>query len=66
MKENNNEIQNWLKPKGCTIPQAALMLSVSEKTIRRFIDRGLLHASKAIRKKLIPYSEIESFFDRTQ
>ncbi|PYL82275.1 MAG: hypothetical protein DMF21_02800 [Verrucomicrobia bacterium] len=66
MKEYNNETQNWFRPKGCTIAQAALMLSVSQKTIRRFLDRGLLHASKAIRKKLIPYSEIENFFERTR
>jgi hypothetical protein len=66
MKEYNNEKQNWFRPKVCTVAQAALMLAVSEKTIRRFLLRELLHSSKASRKKLIPISEIDAFIERTR
>ncbi len=66
MKENY-ENKNWFSPICYTVKEeAALALNVSEKTIRRFLLRGLLHASKATRKKLIPRSEIEGFFERTR
>jgi len=55
-----------LTPLLCTVRQAAFLLNVSEKQIRRFLDRGILHSTKATRKKLIPRSEIETFFDRTK
>jgi len=66
MKEYNNEKQNWFRPKACTVAQAAQMLAVSEKTIRRLLVRGLLCSSKATRKKLISLSEIETFIERTK
>lgn len=62
----NCEKEVWLRPKLCTVAQAAVMLSVSQKTIRRFLLRGLLHSSNATRKKLIPVRDIETFFERTK
>jgi excisionase family DNA binding protein len=61
-----SEKADWLRPKLHTVKEAAFLLNVSEKSVRRFLARGLLHASKAIRKKLIPREEIETFFERTK
>ena len=60
------ESKHWLIPKFYTVKEAAVVLNVAEKTVRRFLLRGILHSSKATRKKLIPRTEIDSFFDRTQ
>jgi hypothetical protein len=49
-----------------TVKQTALFLSCSEKSVRRFIERGLLRPSKALRKLLIPRGQLESFFERTR
>ncbi len=65
----NYKIQNeadWLSPKFYTVKQAAVVLNVAEKTIRRFLLRGLLESSTATRKKLIPRAQIETFFERTR
>ena len=48
-----------------SVKETAQMLGVSEKTVRRLIDRGLLHASRALRHLLIPKKEIEKFLDET-
>lgn len=49
-------------PKLCfTIKETAYMLSVSEKTVRRFLERGLLKSSHALRTKLITRESIENF-----
>jgi excisionase family DNA binding protein len=48
-----------------TVEEAAAALNVSTKTIRRLLDRGILTASKALRKKLIPRSQIEGFLKAT-
>jgi excisionase family DNA binding protein len=48
-----------------TIREAAVYLSISEKTVRRLVDRGLLKPSRALRKLLIPVSELEAFFGNT-
>jgi excisionase family DNA binding protein len=45
--------------------EAAELLGVSEKTIRRLVVRGLLRSSKALRHLLIPKKEIERFLDET-
>ena len=56
---------NQIHPRFYTVKEAAVFLNVSPKTIRRFLDRGLLKSSKALRKKLIPCAELESFYQRT-
>jgi len=48
-----------------TVEEAAVALNVCTKTIRRLLDRGILTASKALRKKLIPRSQIEGFLKAT-
>lgn len=41
------------------------MLGVSEKTVRRLIDRRLLRVSRALRHLRIPKGEIERFLEET-
>lgn len=48
-----------------SVKEAADLLGVSEKSIRRLIDRGLLKASRALRHLLIPKKEIERFLEQT-
>lgn len=43
------------------IPEAAVMTSLSEKTIYRAIARGDIRCTKKCRYKLIPVSELERF-----
>jgi excisionase family DNA binding protein len=44
-----------------TVPEAAEMLSVSEKTVYRLLQRGHLKAVAAVRHKLIMVSSIKVF-----
>lgn len=44
-----------------TVPEAAKMLSVSEKTVYRLLQRGHLQAPAAVRHKLITTSSIKVF-----
>jgi excisionase family DNA binding protein len=60
-----NEKQNWLTPMFLTVKETAVVINASEKTIRRLIERGIFQCSKAIRKKLIPRKQVETFFERT-
>ena len=53
------------RPAFFTVKEAARELNLSEKSIRRLLGRGLLRASKATRKILIPRCDIETFFERT-
>ena len=48
-----------------TIAEAAYILAVSQKTIRRLLERGLLTSSNAIRTKLITWQSIEAFVKMT-
>jgi excisionase family DNA binding protein len=48
-----------------SVHEAAQMLGVSDKTVRRLIRRKLLRASRALRHLLIPKKEIERFLDHT-
>jgi excisionase family DNA binding protein len=48
-----------------TIAETAFLLSVHEKTIRRFIERGLLQTSKATRHILITRDSILTFLKAT-
>jgi excisionase family DNA binding protein len=54
-----------LTPVFYTIPEAAVVLNVCTKTVRRLIARRYLTASKVLRKKLIPRSQIEAFLKAT-
>jgi hypothetical protein len=48
-----------------TIRETAYILSVSEKSVRRFLERGLLKTSQALRTKLITRESIENFVRMT-
>jgi excisionase family DNA binding protein len=48
-----------------SVKEVALILGLSEKSVRRLIYRGLLRSSKALRHLRIPRSEIEKFLERT-
>jgi len=48
-----------------TIAETAFLLSVSEKTVRRFLERSLLETSKAIRDKRITRDSILTFLKAT-
>jgi excisionase family DNA binding protein len=56
---------NRIQPGFATVKDAAAFLNVSEKTVRRLIDRGFFHPSRAIRKILIPISQLEAFYKAT-
>jgi len=60
------KLQTATAPALSTVAQAAVIWNVSEKTIRRFLARGILRSSTATRKKLIPRRDLETFFERTQ
>jgi excisionase family DNA binding protein len=51
--------------KNYTLKEAAIYLNVSTRTVERLIQRRLLRRNKALRKILIPRSELESFLQRT-
>ncbi len=44
-----------------TIEEAAQVLSVSTKTIRRFLGRRILTAVPGLGKKLIPRKQVEAY-----
>ena len=48
-----------------TVDEAATVLNVSTKTIRRLLARRLLTGSKALRKILIPRQQLEAFLKAT-
>lgn len=48
-----------------SIKQAAYLLGISEKSVRRQIDAGNIKASKALRHVRIPLDEIEAYQRRT-
>jgi hypothetical protein len=62
----NNQRTNYELPKLLyTIKEAAYILAVSEKSVRRFLERGLLKTSLALRTKLITRESIEAFVKMT-
>jgi len=48
-----------------SVREAAQMLGVSEKTVRRLINRKLLRASRALRHLRIAKAEVERFLRET-
>ena len=48
-----------------SVRETAEILGVSDKTVRRLIDRKLLRASRALRHLLISKKEIERFLQET-
>lgn len=48
-----------------SVKETAELLGVSDKTVRRLINRRLLRPSRALRTHLIPRKEIERFLEQT-
>src|SRR5438477_9649453 len=48
-----------------SVKETAAILGLSEKTVRRLVNRNLLRASRALRHLLIPKKEIQRFLDET-
>jgi hypothetical protein len=71
MKSDNMTLNQSSKPKQdlpkllYPIKETAYILSVSEKSVRRFLERGLLKTSHALRTKLITRESIENFVKMT-
>lgn len=49
-----------------TVSETAVILGISEKSVRRLIGRGLIRPSKALRTHIITQKEIERFLNVTQ
>lgn len=50
---------------GYNINEAAAVLRISEKSVRRLISRGFLRKSKAFGKIRIPTKDVHSFLEKT-
>lgn len=48
-----------------TVDETATVLRTSTKTVRRLIKRGFFAPSRALRKILIPRSQVEAFLKST-
>ena len=46
-----------------SLPEAAIKLQRSEKTVRRLIDRGLLRRDQTFWRVRIPRKDVDNFFD---
>ena len=57
-KNNNEKVSYGLTKLLYTIKDTAQILSMSEKSVRRLLERGLLKASPALRIKLITRESI--------
>ena len=51
--------KKWLKLK-----EAADVLNTSQKTVRRYIEKGFLHRSAVSRHILIPAEDVENLIDK--
>lgn len=52
-------------PDFLTLPEAAQILRISARTVRRRVDDGTLPTSRASRRLLIPRSAILAYLDAT-
>ena len=52
-------------PMAYKLKDAARELSISEKSVRRLIARGLIKPSRALRHVLVPATELAEFLRRT-
>ena len=60
-KEKSENVSQQLPRLAYTMEETAQILGVSYITVHRWIKRGLLRSSSALRHKLIPTAEIERF-----
>lgn len=66
MKEPNETNAKPGPPAGMayTVREAALILRMSEKSVRRQIDRGNLRRCKVFGRVLIPRKDVDTFIER--
>ena len=62
--KDNNAFLNSPAPLAYTIVEAAIRLRMSEKSVRRNIDRGNLRRCTKFGRVLIPRKDVDSFFER--
>ena len=62
-KENNASL-NRLGHSPYTISEAATVLRMSEKSVRRQIDRGHLRKCKVFGRVLIPHKDVDTFMEK--
>lgn len=65
--QNSDSTLNQLNLKAetaYTIPEAAAVLRMSDKSVRRQIDRGNLRKCKVFGRILIPRKDVDGFFDK--
>ena len=65
MNTKNSNEQAMPAPLVYTVEEAAAVLKISTKSVRRLLKRGFLTGSKALRKILIPRQQIEAFLKAT-
>jgi hypothetical protein len=65
MEQIEKQVGSQLTKLLYTIRETAQLLSVSEKSVRRLLDRGLLKSNPAFRIKLITRESIEAFVKMT-
>jgi len=46
-----------------TVGEVAVRFGISQKSVYRLLDRGLLQSSGALRRKMIPAASIEKFIE---
>jgi len=63
--KNIYETNSAILKKCITIKEAAHQLSVSDKSIRRLIERGFLKPSRMLGKHLIPVGQIDKLLEET-
>lgn len=63
-KTKGNNGLNGLGNSAYTIPEAATVLRMSEKSVRRQIDRGHLRRCIKFGRVLIPRKDVDNFFER--
>jgi excisionase family DNA binding protein len=62
---NDASKQAMPEPLVYTVEEAAAVLKISTKSVRRLLARGFLTGSKALRKILIPRQQLEAFLKAT-
>ena len=62
---NDASKQAMPEPLVYTVEEAAAVLKISTKSVRRLLARGFLTGSKALRKILIPRQQLEAFLTAT-
>ena len=63
-KERINDSLTTLPNSPYTIPEAATVLRMSEKSVRRQIDRGNLRRCVAFGRVLIPRKDVDTFIEK--